>query len=74
MWLQRLIFISSLPRQTGGVVGVVQDWKGIKNKDRAIFCETNYSKKFMDVVHGWMDSTIRFVEAKQCVAKNHQTS
>lgn len=25
-------------------------------------CETNYPKEFMKIVHGWMDSMIRFVK------------
>lgn len=45
-----------------------------KKKDKAIFCATNYPKEFMKILHGWMDSMIRFIEVKQNVAGNYQTS
>lgn len=70
-----MFFISNLTKGVEGVVvGVVQKQKEKKNKDKTIFCATNYPKEFMKILHGWTESVIRFIKVKQNVARNYQTS
>lgn len=58
----------------GGSGGSCAETKGKKNKDKTIFCATNYPKEFMKILHGWTESVIRFIKVKQNVARNYQTS
>lgn len=45
-----------------------------RGKNKAIFRGTNCPKEFMKIQHGWMDFVVRFIEVRQQVTRNYQTS